>query len=112
MTNTNPSFHVTEKAAARIKQLLKTEGTSSMLRLAVRGGGCSGFSYEFSFDDQLTGDDRVFRAFETEVVIDDMSLEFVADSTLDFVDDLSGQYFKVENPHATASCGCGTSFSV
>ncbi len=105
-------FRLTDRAAARIHTLLKQEGATGRLRLSVRGGGCSGFSYEFSFDDELTADDKVFRAHDAEVVIDMMSLEFIAGSQLDYVDELGGQYFKVENPLATASCGCGTSFAV
>ena len=111
MTETT-EFGISERAAARIKQLLDAQDMDARLRLSVRGGGCSGFSYEFSFDEELTADDKIFAAHDTEVVIDEMSLEFVGGSILDYVDELGGQYFKVQNPNATASCGCGPSFSI
>ena len=80
--------------------------------MAVLGGGCSGFQYEFSIDATKQPDDCVFSAHDVEIVIDAMSLELVDTAELDYKQDLMGSYFAVNNPNATASCGCGTSFSV
>ena len=80
--------------------------------VAVGGGGCSGFQYSFSFDDTVNGDDSTFERDGVRVVIDEISLELVNNAELDYVQDLMGAYFSVSNPNATASCGCGTSFSV
>lgn len=103
---------VTERAARRINAILKNEPEGSMLRISVSGGGCSGFQYEFGFDRNRNDDDLVIERDGATVLVDAVSLPFVAGSTFDFVDDLMGQAFRVENPNATASCGCGTSFSL
>lgn len=104
---------ISDSAAARIAFLIREDGrTGLMLRLTVSGGGCSGFQYGFSFDDQVTGDDRVFEHNGTHLVTDDASLDLLNGSTLDFVEDLMGAAFQVKNPNATASCGCGSSFAV
>ena len=92
--------------------MLAGEADDSFFRVAVNGGGCSGFQYEFSIDTQRQDDDRTFTSHGVEVVIDEMSLELVDNAELDYVQDLMGSYFAVTNPNATASCGCGTSFSV
>ena len=83
-----------------------------MLRLSVQGGGCSGFSYKFDFEDKLADDDKIFETDGVKLVVDDMSLEFLDGAEVDYVEELIGSSFKVKNPNATASCGCGTSFSV
>ena len=83
-----------------------------MLRVAVNGGGCSGFQYAFSFEQARQPDDLAVEQDGVTVLVDAVSLPLLAGSKLDFVDDLIGQSFRIENPHATASCGCGTSFSV
>ena len=83
-----------------------------MLRIAVTGGGCSGFQYNFAIDDARLDDDLVVERDGATVLIDPVSLDFLKGAEIDFVDDLIGQAFKVNNPNATASCGCGTSFSV
>jgi len=83
-----------------------------MLRVAVTGGGCSGFQYDFLIDDTKTGDDLVIEKAGAVVLIDPMSLDFLKGSEIDFADEMIGASFKVKNPNATASCGCGTSFSV
>ena len=80
--------------------------------LAVNGGGCSGFQYDFSIDVIKQPDDRVFTAHDVEIVIDTMSLELVEAAELDYKQELMGSYFSVNNPNATASCGCGTSFDI
>jgi iron-sulfur cluster assembly accessory protein len=106
------SLTLTEKAADRIRHILADSNDGSVFRLAVLGGGCSGFQYEFSIADKAASDDLLVEQSGAKVAVDPASLPFVSGSTLDFVDDLMGQSFKVRNPHATASCGCGTSFSI
>lgn len=103
---------ITETAAKRIRKVLDTEPPGSMLRVSVNGGGCSGFQYAFSFDRQKNDDDIVLEREGATVLIDSVSVPYMAGSVLDFVDDLIGQSFKIVNPKATASCGCGTSFSL
>jgi iron-sulfur cluster assembly accessory protein len=103
---------VTERAFRRIAQVLATEPAGTMLRVAVNGGGCSGFQYAFEMDRTRNGDDLLLTEGEASVVIDESSLGFLAGSTIDFVDDLIGQSFKITNPNATSSCGCGTSFAM
>ena len=105
-------FTVTERAARRIQAIASKEPPGSRLRVSVSGGGCSGFQYEFGFDTAVQPDDLVVERDGVQVVVDAVSLPFVEGSTLDFVDDLMGQSFRVANPNATASCGCGTSFTV
>jgi len=103
---------VSARAAKRIAEILKSEPAPSMLRIAVTGGGCSGFQYNFAIDDLATDDDLVVERDGATVLIDPMSLDFLKGAEIDFVDDLIGQSFKINNPNATSSCGCGTSFSV
>ena len=105
-------FGLSAAAAKRITVMLKNEPDGSFFRIAVNGGGCSGFQYEFSIDTARQDDDRSFVSHDVEVVIDEISLELVDNAELDYVQDLMGAYFSVSNPNATASCGCGTSFSV
>ena len=105
-------FGLTLSAAARISKMLANEPDGSFFRVAVLGGGCSGFQYNFSIDITKQPDDCVFTAHNVEIVIDAMSLELVDTAELDYKQDLMGSYFAVNNPNATASCGCGTSFSV
>ena len=105
-------FGLTLSAAVRITKMLADEPDGSFFRVAVLGGGCSGFQYEFSIDVTKQPDDCVFTAHDVEIVIDAMSLELVDTAELDYKQDLMGSYFAVNNPNATASCGCGTSFSV
>lgn len=92
--------------------MLDAEPDGSFFRVAVLGGGCSGFQYQFSIDTNRVDEDHVFSSHNVDVVIDEMSLELVDHAELDYVQDLMGSYFAVNNPNATASCGCGTSFSV
>ena len=104
---------LTEAAAKRVAQLIAAEGNPAlMLRLAVSGGGCSGFQYGFTFDDTRTDDDSVFTRDGVKLLIDSASLDLLAGSEIDFVEELVGASFQVRNPNATSSCGCGTSFSV
>jgi iron-sulfur cluster assembly accessory protein len=100
---------VTPAAAKRILEIAPPG--SAALRIAVNGGGCSGFQYEFKLDEPMVADDTVIERDGAKVLIDAISLNYLAGSTLDFVDDLMGQSFRVQNPQAKSSCGCGTSFS-
>jgi iron-sulfur cluster assembly accessory protein len=103
---------ISERAARRIGEILKSEGDGAMLRISVEGGGCSGFQYKFDVDRAKTEEDLVIERDHAVVVVDPASVPFLAGSEVDFVDDLIGASFRVHNPNATASCGCGTSFSV
>ena len=103
---------MTERAARRIGEILKAEPAGSMLRVSVEGGGCSGFSYKFGFDRSKAADDLVLTHDGATVLIDPVSVQYMAGAEIDYVDDLIGASFKVKNPVATASCGCGTSFSI
>lgn len=106
-------IRISERAARRIAHLVAAEGDpAAMLRIAVSGGGCSGFQYGFSLDDQHRDDDRLFRHGDARVVVDEISLDLLKGSELDYVEDLVGSYFAVRNPNATSTCGCGTSFAV
>ena len=106
------AFTVTDRAARRISEILSTEAAARMMRVSVDGGGCSGFQYRFDLVAGQEPDDLVVDKAGVRVVIDPVSLPYMAGSELDFVDDLIGAQFKVRNPLAKASCGCGTSFSV
>jgi iron-sulfur cluster assembly accessory protein len=103
---------VTERAALRIGEILKGEPNGTMLRVSVEGGGCSGFQYKFDTERTKADDDIVIEKSGATVLIDPVSLNHMAGSEIDFVDDLIGSSFKINNPQATASCGCGTSFSL
>ncbi len=103
---------LTERAAKRITQVLAKEPAGSMLRVAVNGGGCSGFQYAFDVVRERGTDDLVIERDGAVVLVDTVSLEFLKGAQIDFVNDLIGQSFKIENPNATSSCGCGTRFSV
>ena len=104
---------VTENAARRIAALrTQEEADGAFLRIAVSGGGCSGFQYGFTFDDQRSDDDFVFERDGIAVVVDDVSLGLLNGSEVDFVEDLMGASFRINNPNAASSCGCGNSFSI
>jgi len=103
---------LSERAARRIASILAKEPEGTALRVSVSGGGCSGFQYGFDLEQDRTDDDLVVERSGAVVLIDPVSLPYVGGSEIDFVDDLIGQSFQVKNPNATASCGCGTSFSI
>ena len=103
---------VTERAARRIGEILRREPAGSMLRVSVEGGGCSGFQYKFDVERSQAADDVAITRDGATVLIDRISLDSLSGSEIDFVDDLIGAAFRVNNPKATASCGCGTSFSL
>ena len=107
-----PVFGLTANAARRINQLTRAEGAGVMFRVAVNGGGCSGYQYDFTFDDAVGDDDLVIERDGAKLLVDEVSLTFLKDAELDFVEDLMGSTFQVQNPNAKSSCGCGTSFSV
>lgn len=103
---------LSEAAARRIREIVSAEVGKSSLRVSVEGGGCSGFSYKFDLDDTPADDDIVLERDDARVLIDQVSLIYMAGSEIDFVDNLMGQAFQIKNPNAVASCGCGTSFSI
>ena len=102
----------TDNALKRIAQIIARDEANSALRIMVEGGGCSGFSYKFDLVDTQEADDFVIEGHDGKILIDEMSLVYMGGSIIDFVDDLMGQSFQVNNPNAVASCGCGTSFSI
>ena len=116
MTETPTVFRpvtITETAARRIADLKAAEANPGlMLRVAVSGGGCSGFQYGFTLDDARLGDDLLFEKSGVVVVIDPTSMELIQGAEIDFVEELVGASFTVRNPNATSSCGCGSSFSI
>ena len=104
---------VSESAIRRVASILANETQKDALRISVEGGGCSGFSYKFDLvADDRQDDDLVIERDGAVVLIDSVSIEYMQDSEVDFVDDLMGQSFQIKNPNAVASCGCGTSFSL
>ena len=102
---------MSERAARRIVEILRTED-ATLVRVSVEGGGCSGFQYRFDLVQDTAPDDFLVERDGARVVVDPVSLGFVQGAEIDFVDDLIGASFKIKNPNVTASCGCGTSFSV
>ena len=106
------AISVTDRAARRIKEIMAREPEGSMLRISVNGGGCSGFQYAFDIERERQDEDLTVERDGATVLIDPVSVQYMEGSVVDFVDDLIGQSFKIENPQATAGCGCGTSFSI
>ena len=109
-TETQP-VTLSKSAAAQINQIMKSQD-ARFLRVGVVGGGCSGFSYTFDLETEPGEDDLTIERDGATVLIDSMSLEFLAGSEIDYVDELIGASFQIRNPNATAACGCGTSFSI
>ncbi len=105
-------FSVTDRAAARIAEIVAAQGAHQALRVAVLAGGCSGFQYRFELDGTVQPDDLVIEKAGARVLVDQTSLDLLAGAELDFTDALMGSHFAVRNPNATAACGCGTSFSI
>ncbi len=102
---------VTDRAYARLAEIAETTGRAQALRVAVEGGGCSGFQYDIRLDDAAC-DDLVLEKDGQRVLVDAISLPFLQNAVIDFSEELIGARFIIQNPNATASCGCGTSFSV
>ncbi|MEO0635953.1 MAG: iron-sulfur cluster insertion protein ErpA [Pseudomonadota bacterium] len=111
-THTDLSIEVSDAAAKRIASILAKEESSDALRVSVEGGGCSGFSYKYDLTDTQIDGDLIIEKSGAKVLIDPISIPYLEGSVIDFVDDLMGQSFQIRNPNATASCGCGTSFSI
>jgi iron-sulfur cluster insertion protein len=108
-----PTFMITDSAARRIGQLIAAEANDRlMLRVAVSGGGCSGFQYGFTLDDSRQPDDVVFQRDGVTVVVDETSLDLLSGSAIDYVEELVGASFQIRNPNAASSCGCGRSFAI
>ncbi len=103
---------LTNAAAARIAAIAEKQAKPAILRLSVEGGGCSGFQYKFDLAESPEGDDSVSENDGVKLVVDAVSMDLVAGSTVDFVESLGGAAFKVENPQAAAGCGCGSSFGI
>ncbi|KMQ77751.1 putative iron binding protein from the HesB_IscA_SufA family [Candidatus Burkholderia pumila] len=106
-------FVFTDAAADRVKQLIDEEGNPDLkLRVFVQGGGCSGFQYGFTFDEDVNGDDTVMNKAGVQLLVDAMSYQYLVGAEIDYKDDLNGAQFVIKNPNATTTCGCGSSFSV
>jgi len=106
------TFAVSDRAAARIAEIVAGQATPAALRVAVLAGGCSGFQYKFELDGAAQPDDLVVEAGAARVVVDPASLDLLAGAQLDYTDELMGSHFTVRNPNASSACGCGTSFSI
>ena len=104
---------LTDKAINRIIEVTKKKQLANCLfRISIDGGGCQGFSYNFTFDEKIKSDDEVFNYDNVKVLIDKTSLEVLKGSKIDYISDMMGSYFKIDNPKAVSTCGCGTSFSI
>ena len=110
-TSDLPAVSMSASAAQRLRKILGAEDGAA-LRISVKGGGCSGFQYAFDIDKTRADDDLVVERDGAIILVDSVSLEYMKGSEVDFVDDLMGQSFKVKNPNAVASCGCGVSFTI
>ncbi|MBT4203121.1 MAG: iron-sulfur cluster insertion protein ErpA [Rhodobiaceae bacterium] len=106
------SIEISDNAANKICELLKKENKDIYFRISVTGGGCSGFQYEFSTDSKLTANDEIYKHKEATILIDKVSIKFLLGSAIDYKEDLIESSFKINNPNAASSCGCGTSFSI
>lgn len=103
----------TDSAAAKVKNLIEEEGNPELkLRVFVQGGGCSGFQYGFTFDEDVNEDDTVMEKEGVQLLIDSMSYQYLVGAEIDYKEDLEGSQFVIKNPNATTTCGCGSSFSV
>ena len=115
---TIPNIIITDSAASRTAYLISQETSQGSLvlplrlRISVSGGGCSGFQYHFILDDIQTPDDQLFEKNGVAIIIDEISLGLMSDAIIDYVEDLTSAQFVIKNPNATASCGCGNSFSI
>jgi iron-sulfur cluster assembly accessory protein len=107
-----PTLSLSPSAAARVAAIAVRQGKPAILRLSVEGGGCSGFQYKFDLAEAPGADDIVSETDAVQLVVDPVSLDLVAGCTVDFVESLGGAAFRVENPNATAGCGCGSSFAI
>lgn len=110
--NSMSEIHLSPAAAARVAAIAKRQGQPARLRVSVDGGGCAGFQYKFELAGEAAPDDLEVQTDGVGLLIDSISLPFLAGSTVDYVENLGGAAFQVNNPQAASSCGCGTSFSV
>lgn len=108
----NPEFTITDNAIKQISTILETEPKGAFFRIGVKGGGCSGFNYDFTVDTVRGSDDTVYPCGGYELLIDSVSMAFLKGSVFDYVTQLIGSQFDIRNPNAKTSCGCGISFSV
>ena len=109
----NAPLQFTDNAAAKVKQLIEDEGNNNLnLRVFVSGGGCSGFQYGFTFDESASEDDTIIEKQGVKLLIDPMSFQYLIGAEIDYQDNLEGARFVINNPGATSTCGCGSSFSV
>ena len=108
----NKEIKITDSAAHRIQHLLKKDRNNTYFRIQVNGGGCAGFQYNFIFTDKKEKNDLIVKKNNIEILIDEVSINLIQGSTVDYVNELIGSTFKINNPKATSSCGCGTSFSI
>lgn len=111
-TQISPQISLAPSAAARVAAIAARQQKPAMLRLAVEGGGCSGFQYRFALDEAVLPDDTVAETDGVRLVVDPVSLDLVAGSVVEYVESLGGAAFRVTNPNATAGCGCGSSFAI
>ena len=113
MTTETASLSLSESAARRVAVLLEQEdGDGVMLRVSVSGGGCSGFQYAFSLDSDVKDDEFIVERNGVSMVVDQISLMYIAGSEVDFIENIGGSYFVINNPNATSMCGCGNSFGI
>jgi iron-sulfur cluster insertion protein len=112
MTQSSGSIIFTDNAATKVSELIAEEGNPDlMLRVYVQGGGCSGFQYGFTFDESVNEDDTEIQKDGVKVLIDAMSIQYLAGAEIDYKEDISGSQFVIRNPNATTTCGCGSSFT-
>ncbi len=106
-------INVTDNAVKRIFEVSQTHKIKKdFFRVSISGGGCQGFQYNFQFEHTMNKDDKIFKFKNVQILVDNTSLEILNGCKIDFITDLMGSYFKIENPKATSTCGCGTSFSI
>ncbi len=110
---TVPEIHFSDRAAHKVRDLIDGEGNDALkLRVFITGGGCSGFSYGFTFDEEIADDDALIENAGVTMVVDSMSYQYLAGAEVDYREDLQGAQFVVQNPNASSTCGCGNSFSI
>ena len=108
-----PDIHFSDRAARKVRDLIEGEANDALkLRVFITGGGCSGFSYGFTFDEDVAEDDSVVENSGVTMIVDSMSYQYLAGAEVDYREDLQGAQFVVRNPNASATCGCGNSFAV
>ena len=108
-----PTIEFTHRAADKVRLLMDSEGNEALkLRVFITGGGCSGFSYGFTFDEDVAEDDALIERAGVTMVVDSLSFQYLSGAEVDYQEDLQGSQFVVQNPHASATCGCGNSFAI